>query len=171
MQDNKLLKISASALFAVFAAICGILEGMLPLHLLIPIPGVKLGIANIFIIFAFKIIGASYALAISVARTALVFIFTGNSMGLILSLFGATMSYISLCIMIKFHGKAFTYIGISALSAVFHGIGQLAGAYIFIGGSVTYYLPVMLIACTITGIFTGTLMNISENKISSRFKV
>lgn len=171
LQVNKLSKISISALFTVFAAICGILEGMLPLQLIIPVPGVKLGIANIFIVFAFKCLGAPFALAVSLARSFLVFIFTGNTMAFALSISGALFSFVSLYFMMKLQNKVFSYIGVSSVCAVFHGAGQIALAYIIIGSAVLYYLPVLLSVCALTGVFTGALMNASEKKVLSTFKV
>lgn len=171
MLDNKLNKISISALFTVFAAVCGILEGMLPLQLIIPIPGVKLGIANIFVVFAFKCLGASYAFLISLARALIIFLFTGNAMAFALSVSGALLSFVSLCFMMMLHNKVFTYIGVSSVGAMFHGAGQIAFAYVIIGKSVLYYLPVLLCACALTGVFTGSLMNVSEKKVLSIFKV
>ena len=171
MQDKTLRRIAISAVFTVFATICGILEGMLPLQLVVPVPGVKLGIANIFIVFAFKKLGAPYAFAVSIARALLVYLFTGNGIALMLSTGGALLSFAALFFMMKLHGKLFTFIGVSAVSAVFHGAGQLAAAYAVIGDAVLYYLPILLIACALTGIFTGTLMNLSEKKVLSYIKV
>jgi len=167
LQDRILKRMSISALFTVFAAICGILEGFLPLQFILPVPGVKLGIANIFVVFAYRYLGARWALSVTIARTLIVFIFSGNSISFMLSLFGAVMSFVSLAFMMRFYNKTFSYIGISAVSAVFHGAGQLVCAYIIIGKAIIYYLPIMLIACALTGVFTGTLMNISDRKVST----
>lgn len=162
MRDKKIKKLAVAGLFTVFAAICGILEGFLPLQLIIPVPGVKLGIANIFIVFAFCYLGKGYALSVSLARVFIVFIFSGNYISLVLSLSGALFSYLALFLIIRLHNKVFSFIGISSVCSFLHGFGQLCMAYIIVGRTVMYYLPIMLIACVITGIFTGTVMNLTD---------
>ena len=162
MQVKKnIKKITISALFAAFAVIVGIAESMLNLNIPIFLPGVKLGIANIFIILAYKLLGAKYAFCISITRVLMVYLFTGNTIGLVLSLLGAIFSFLALIISMKYYNKCFTFISISSISALLHATGQIIAAYIFVGFGVTYYLPVLLFACMFTGIFTGILINIS----------
>ena len=172
--DIRNRKIALSAVFAVIAAICGILEGMLSLSFIIPLPGVRLGIVNIFIMFSAVILGVKYAFLTSFARMLLVFAFTGNVFSLAMSFFGGILSLSVICFMLKTYDKIFSFIGISAVSALFHGIGQMLCAFILIGDAVIYYMPIMLICCTATGIFTGTLMNISYSSvknIASKLKI
>ncbi len=157
-------KISVIALFSVVAALCGILEGFLPLQFIIPIPGVKLGISNIIIILVAYLYGINTAFAVTVIRLITVFIFSGNPVSLCISACGGFMSFLALVILIKQYGKIFTFIGVSSVCAAFHGVGQLICAYFFVGNAMLYYLPFLIGACTLTGVFTGTVLNIIVKK-------
>lgn len=166
MRDD-LKKLTTCAFFAVFAAITGIIEGMLPLNFLIPVPGVKLGIANIFVVFAFLFYGRAFAFSVSLLRMLIVFVFSGNAVSLAMSLGGGIASFLALCFIMKFYEKYLSFIGVSAFTATFHGVGQLAFAYFVVGKAMLFYLPILLACCAVTGVFTGTLMNISKNKVSA----
>ena len=157
-------KISIIALYSVIAALCGILEGFLPLQFIIPVPGVKLGISNIIIILAAYLYGIKVAFSVTLIRIFTVFLFSGNPISLCMSLCGGLISFLALIVLIKLHGKVFSFVGISSVCAALHGAGQMICAYIFVGNAVLYYLPFLITACTLTGIFTGTVMNIIENK-------
>ena len=164
-------KLTLSAVFTVMAVVTALLEGFLPLQFIISIPGVKLGIANVFTVIAFSALGIKYSISVAVLRVIIVFLFTGNPVSLAMSMSGTIFSFIITAIMIKFVYVAFTYISVSALSAVFHGIGQFVCAYLFIGKGVFYYLPVLCFGCALTGIFTGTLMNITIPKVKKYFNI
>lgn len=163
---DKLKKITVCAVFSALAAVTGILESFLPLRFIFPIPGVKLGIANIFIVFAYLFYGMPSAFAVCISRILIVFLFSGSAVSLFMSLGGGLFSFLSLCAMMKFYEKYFSFVGVSAVTAVFHGLGQIVCAYFIVGSAVMFYLPILLLACAATGIFTGTLMNISKNKLA-----
>lgn len=170
LQDNNTTsKLALCSVFTVMAAVTGILESFLPLEFIISIPGVKLGIANIFTVMAFSVLGIKYAVSVAILRVILVFLFTGNPVSLAMSMSGAIFAFVITAIMIKFVYVLYTYISVSALSAVFHGIGQFLCAYFFVGRSVFYYLPALCFGCALTGIFTGTLMNITTPKVKKYF--
>lgn len=163
---NKIAVIAEVSLFSVLAAILGLVESILPLQLIIPVPGVKLGIANVIIVIAIFKSGAASAFAVVILRTLLAFIFSGNPVSFLISLSGGLLSFICLLVMIKLYNNTFTFIGISSSCAVCHGIGQLTAAYFTVGEAVLYYLPVLCFFCSLTGIFTGTLLNILIHKMT-----
>ncbi len=158
--NNKTVrKYAVCALFAASGAIVGILEGFLPLSFVLPIPGVRLGLANVFIMWAYALYGAPWALAVSCTRMLIVFLFTGNVTAFVLSFIGGMCAFLSLMVSMRFRERFCTMIGISALSSAFHGIGQIMGASCFVGQAVFYYLPILCAVSSLTGIFTGALMN------------
>ena len=158
--DSMQKKIAAAALFAVLAAVAGLIEGMLPLSLVLPLPGVKLGLANVFITAAFVLLGAKYAAWVMLGRVLVVFLFAGNPYAFVLSLVGGCCSFAGLMIAVPHVGKRVSYIGVSALSAAFHGIGQIVAATVFVGRPALSYLPVLGLACTGMGVLCGVLMNL-----------
>ena len=160
-------KIAVCAVLAVFAAVTGILEGMLPLNFVLPVPGVRLGLANVFVMGAYLLYGAGYAAAVSLARMTLIFLFTGNATALFLSFSGGCFAFAGLCLMMRFYEKNCTMIGVSSVSSALHGAGQLAAAYWVVGAPVIWYLPPLCALSALTGIFTGTLMNRIAARLSA----
>ena len=154
-----------AALFSAVAAVVGLLENLLPLEWLLPLPGVKLGTANIVVAAAYSLLGPFYALGVMLCRTLLVFFFSGNPVSFALSLGGSLLSFAGLCIGMRQKGKKLSYIGVSALSAACHGLGQLTAASLFTGISVFSYLPLLGAACTVTGALCGILMNLFLDRI------
>ena len=132
----------------------------MPLSLLIPIPGVKLGLANLFIMCAYLILGAKAAFAVMIVRLALVFLFSGHAISFVLSLGGGLVAFLGLIFIARSYRRGnCSCIGVSAFTAVGHGIGQLAAAYLIIGVPIVYYLPILCPGCILTGICTGALLN------------
>ncbi len=150
---------SLCALFAVMAAITGILEGMLPLEVLLPLPGVRLGLANVFVMVAFLVYGVGYGFAVMLARTLLVFLCTGNLTALVLSLAGGTLSLAGLWLAKPLYGRFCSAIGLSALSAFLHSAGQWLAACLLMRVLLTWYLPILCAASVLTGTLTGLLLD------------
>ena len=153
-------KVTVCAIFTVFAAIVGLLEGFLPLGFVIPVPGVKLGLANIFVVLAYSVYGPMYACGVSLLRVVIVFLFSGNPVSFLLSASGAAASFVGLLIAMRGAGKLFSYVGVSVICAFLHGAAQLAAAVLLVGTPCLYYMPVLCFFCSIAGIITGTLMNV-----------
>jgi len=170
LRDRSLKKIAVCGVFVALSAVTGLLESFLPLELIIPLPGVKLGIANIFITASYYILGPVYAFATALLRVLIVFLFSGNTVSFALSLSGAALSFIALVMTMRTYGKVFSFIGISVFSAVFHGMGQMITATLLIGSPVLYYIPVLGLACAVTGALTGMLMNIIILHINAYLK-
>ncbi len=155
MQNRKKIRrmTTLSLLFAL-AMIFSFVESRLPTF--IPIPGVKLGLCNVVIIFTLLSLGAPSAIAVSLLRVLLSSILFGNMAAFFYSLAGAILS-LGAMILLK-HLRFFSAIGISVLGGVMHNIGQLLMAWILLGtAGVMYYLPVLVIAGTVAGALIGLL--------------
>ena len=123
------------------------------------IPGIKLGLANIMILITLYELGVGEAAFISIARVIVIGLSRGTifSIGFLMSLTGAALS---LGIMILFYTliKKFSIIGVSVLGALFHVIGQIIIAMIFLGSAyVLFYLPIIALSAIITGVFVGVV--------------
>lgn len=135
-----------------------VVEGMLPLPF--PIPGVKLGLANIVTLIALHFYGAREGLAVALARVLLGSLVSGAflSPGFFMSLSGAIASTLVMAVFLRCTA-CFSVIGISMAGAVGHNMGQLLMASLLLQNtSVVYYLPVLLIAGIPTGLFTGRIL-------------
>ena len=145
------------ALCAVLAALAlglSTLEGLFPLSLIVPLPGVKLGLANIVTVFALYQLGAGAALAILLTRCLLGGLFAGNVSAMLFSLLGGVTAMLVMIGLSRF--RHLSIYGVSIGGAAAHNCGQVAAACLTLGsGAPLYYLPVLLGASLLTGAVTG----------------
>lgn len=150
MKTNRLIK---DALLTTIALIIFVIETQIPN--LVPIPGVKLGLANIVTVYAMFALGPVDALCILLCRITLGSIFAGQMMSFFYSLSGGLMCYLAMLVLRKVFSEKQIWI-CSVIGAVFHNIGQIIIAIIVSGTIyIMSYLPVLLISGIITGCFTG----------------
>lgn len=136
------------------ALILHIIERMIPVP--VPVPGIKLGLANAVSLMAIVFFGAKEALIVVVLRTFLGSVFGGGFSAFIYSLIGGFISTLAMAIMYKRFRSIFSLPAISVVGAVFHNIGQLAVAsLIVLNARLFYYLPVLMISAVVTGLFIG----------------
>ena len=134
--------------------IIAIVESFIPS---VGIPGIKLGLANIMILVTLYELGIKEAIIVNLARVFLASLLRGTifTMGFFMSLTGAVFSLI---VMIIFYLviKKFSIIGVSVIGAIFHVVGQILIAILYLGtGYVVFYLPFIGLAAIITGVFVG----------------
>ena len=121
----------------------------------IPIPGVKLGLANIVTVYAVFVLGPWDALAILVVRVFLGAVFSGQMMTLFYSLGGGLLCWAVLVLLRRLFTKNQIWL-CSPVSAIFHTLGQLLVAAALMGTWVVMaYLPYLVIAGAVSGLFTG----------------
>ena len=145
------------ALCAVLTALAlglSTLENLFPVTLLIPLPGVKLGLANIVTVFALYQLGALPALAILTARCLLGSLFAGNASAMLFSLLGGLTAMLVMILLRRL--KGLSIYGVSIGGAAGHNLGQMATALITLGNTaVLGYLPFLLGISLLTGTLTG----------------
>lgn len=151
------IKTKDIALCAVLTALAlglSVMENLIPVTAAIPIPGVKLGLANIVTVFALYELGAAPAVCILIARCLLGSLFAGNFSALLYSLLGGVTAMLVM-IALK-HCRRLSIYGVSIGGAAGHNVGQIAAAIIALGDTaVVGYLPVLLGVALITGTLTG----------------
>ena len=149
-------QLTLCALLTAMALALSYLENLFPLSLAIPIPGVKLGLANIVTVFALYAMGPGQALLILLARCFLGALFAGNMNALVFSLLGALSAMGAMVLLSRLRGLSIY--GVSAGGAAAHNCGQIAAAMLTLGSSAPlYYLPVLLGVSLFTGGLTGFL--------------
>ena len=132
------------------------LENFFPLSLAIPLPGIKLGLANIVTVFALYALGPGQAVLILTARCLLGAMFAGNMNALIFSLLGG-FTAMAVMILLTRLGRLSVY-GVSVGGAAAHNCGQVAAAVLTLGNTAPlYYLPVLLVVSLFTGALTGLI--------------
>lgn len=156
MDINRTRKLTHMAMLLALTVVLSIFEGMLPSF--VPIPGVKIGLANIAVMYSLFFYGKKEAVLLNVAKAALGFATRGAIAGA-LSLCGGLLSIAVIIGLRVIFKHKISYILLSVFGAVFHNIGQLAAVYfIFDNYDLFYYLPILIISGVIMGILTGILL-------------
>jgi len=160
MKSSRVKRLAASAVLLTLALIFSYIESLIPV--LLPIPGLKLGLANIVIMFVFYQIGKFDCAVISLSRVILISALFGNVTAFAFSFMGAVLSYLTLLVSKSLHDKKrITFIGVSVLCAAAHNTGQmLAAVLMFKSIAVISYMPWLLLLSVPTGIFNGLIMNL-----------
>lgn len=122
---------------------------------ILPIPGVKPGLANIITVYAVYKFSASEAVMMLTSRVVLGAIFTTNLSALIYSASGAAFCLIGMLLVRRIIPQRFIWL-CSIIGAIFHNTGQIAAALLVTGTwAVLAYYPILIVAGTIAGLFTG----------------
>lgn len=163
---EKTRRLTTNAIMLSLALILAIVERWIPLELIVPVPGLKLGLANIVSLFALVRLRKSDALAILVMRCLIVGTFTGLT-AFLFSITGGLLALAVMAMLVPFEGKAFSLIGISLAGAAAHNIGQIAVAVALLGEWRLFfmYLPALLL----TSIGTGSLTGIAAMPLIQRY--
>ena len=147
------------ALCAVLTALAlglSTLENLFPVSLVVPLPGVKLGLANIVTVFALYVLGPAQAVLILLARCLLGAVFAGNMNALLFSLMGGFASMGVMILLSRLRGLS--VYGVSIGGAAAHNCGQIAAAVLSLGNTAPlYYLPILLGVSLLTGALTGLM--------------
>lgn len=159
-------KLSQCGLLVALALVLSLIERLIPLQLIVPIAGIKLGLANIVILFALIMLDIKQTAVIFICRIVLSSIFAGSFTGFLFSFLGGLLSIIIMYILLKWEGKLFSFYGISIAGAAAHNIGQVIAA-IFVLNSVyiVAYLPMLLICSFPLGFITGYTAKIVINHL------
>ena len=146
--------ITTCAVLAALALALSYMESFFPLGLLIPLPGVKLGLANIVTLYALYALGAPSAVCILLVRCLLGALFAGNASALIYSLLGG-LGAMAVMIVLRRVPKLSVY-GVSLGGAAAHNCGQIAAAVLTLGSAAPVaYLPFLLLVALFSGSLTG----------------
>jgi len=136
------------AMLVALAMIFSYVESLIPINF--GVPGMKLGVANLVTVTGLYFLKTPEVLAVSVLRVLLTGFIFGNGMSIIYSLAGAVVSLLAK----KMDG--ISIVGVSITGGVFHNIGQILVAMSVVENlKLIYYLPVLLVAGTVTGFVIG----------------
>lgn len=149
----KTKRLTLLAMYTTVALTIFVAESAIPP--LLPIPGVKLGLANIITLWLLLCSDWKDALCVLVMRIILGSIFAGQMVSFAYSLAGGLLCLVAMVFFNRILGKK-QIVVISILGALFHNIGQLLMAFLILQSiGIVSYLPVLLISGVVTGAFTG----------------
>ncbi len=148
----KTKKIAMLGLCIALAMIMSYIEVLVPLSF--AVPGIKMGLANIVIIFVLYKFTVKEAALVSIIRVILVSLLFSNAMAMAYSVAGAVLSLGAMFLLKK--TDKFSVTGVSVVGGVMHNAGQIVMAMILLGTKqIALYLPVLIITGTATGVVIG----------------
>lgn len=154
--NNTVKSIIVNGVLVSLALILSYIERLFPIGLIIPIPGIKLGLANVVTMFALFYLGVKSAIIISILRCVISSMLFGGIYSFLFSFSGALTSLFVMWILIKGYNKYFSIFGISIGGAAAHNIGQIIIASVILRSTaVLPYLSLLLLSAVITGTLTG----------------
>lgn len=166
MKNSVARRVATYGMLIALAFIFSFVETLIPIPIPVPVPGIKLGLANIVVLVALYSLGIKEAFVISCVRIILMGFTFGNMFSILYSLSGGILSWIIMSIMKK--TKAFSVIGVSIAGGITHNLGQIiVAAIVFETAGMVTYIPVLLVAGTITGLLTG-MLGVSLLKIHAK---
>ena len=157
----KTKKVAMLGLTIALAMIMSYIEALVPLSF--AVPGIKMGLAIIVIIFVLYKIGTKEAILVSLIRVILVSLLFSNVMAMAYSIAGAVLS-LSVMWVLKKTDK-FSFVGVSIAGGIMHNVGQIIMAVILLGTEqIALYLPVLIITGTATGVVIGIVSGLVINR-------
>lgn len=139
-------------LLIALALVLSYIEAQIPAF--VAISGIKVGLANIVVVFALYKFGLKEALLISVFRVVLSALMFGSVMSLAYSAAGAFLSLLGMVILKKLN--LFSCVAVSVVGGVLHNLGQILMACLVLETNVVvYYLPFLILSGTIAGVVVG----------------
>jgi heptaprenyl diphosphate synthase len=149
------------------AMILSFVESQIPA--LVAVPGIKVGLPNLVIVFMLYRIGFKEAVTVSLIRIVLVSILFGNIQTMTFSIAGAALSLLGMLLLKKLNW--FSCITVSIVGGILHNVGQIIAACIWTQtAAIAYYLPVLLISGVLAGALIGLISGLLVEK-SKKWKL
>lgn len=165
----KTKKLTLSAILIALALVLSYIERFIPLEMLFPLPGVKLGLANTVTLFSLFMLDIPCTICILIVRCVMGAVFSGSITGLAFSLAGGLLS---MAVMIPAsRAPHLSVFGVSVLGASAHSCGQILIAMLLMGSvQVAAYLPYLIVISVFCGIATagatGSVMRILRKNMN-----
>lgn len=160
---NAAKKTAFLGLCTALALVLAYVESLLP-PLSAAIPGIKMGLPNIVIIFMLYRYGVKEAAVVSFVRVVAVVLLFGNIMGFAYSMAGAVLSLLGMLLLKKL--DFLSVVGVSVAGGVLHNVGQILMAMFLLGtAELGYYLVVLAVTGTVSGVLIGIGGSVMINRI------
>lgn len=160
--------VSTYGVLVALAFIFSYIEAMFPIPM--PVPGMKLGLANVVVVVSLYTMGYKEAFIISLVRILLVGFTFGNMNMLLYSLVGGGLSFFAMAAMKKLN--VLSSVGVSVVGSIFHNIGQIVVAMVLLESSIfLYYIPFLLVSAVVCGVLIGILGRILSERMTKVLKM
>ncbi|MCX7841791.1 MAG: Gx transporter family protein [Clostridia bacterium] len=151
-------KVALSGILVSMAIILAYVERIFPVGLIVPLPGIKLGLANIITLFALFYMDVKSAFTINILRCFIASMLFGSITSFIFSVSGAVAALAVMALLKAGYGRYFSIIGISIGGSAAHNIAQIFMASLVLKSTAVFaYLTVLLAASLATGLLTAAV--------------
>lgn len=155
-QPKDLRRLTTAALLSALALALSFLEGLLPP---LPVPGARLGLANVTVMFALT--GVSFPCAAAVTAVKALFALFRGGTAFLMSAAGSGFSLLGMAGLRLLFKNRLGCIGLGVAGAVLHNVGQWCVALLLLGDAMWYYGPVLLMAAIPAGVLTGVVLRVT----------
>lgn len=156
-EQSSARKVAYMGMLLAVAITASFLESMVSSFFALP-PGIKLGLANVIVMFTLFTMGWKHAAALNFLRSAFVFI-TRGAVAFLLSFTGGMLSLVVIFLLMRIKRWNISYLILSIVGAIFHNVGQIIMAYFILkNGYVFYYFPILLISAVFMGSLTSVIL-------------
>ncbi len=163
---NKSKTVAFIGVCTALALVLAYIEAIIP-PLVPSIPGIKMGLPNIIIVFLLYRRGPGVAITVSLLRIVLVSLLFGNTMALLYSLAGGTLSLLTMMGLRRL--QCLSTVGVSVAGGVTHNVGQILMAmFLLQTAQLGYYLVVLIVTGTVAGILIGLCGTLLIKRIPHR---
>ena len=160
-------KLTFLSVLSALAIILSFVESLLP-PIWSAVPGIKMGLPNIVIIFLLYKFSIKDAAIVSFIRLLIVVLLFGNFMTFLYSFAGAVLSLLVMWLLK--HINKFSQIGVSIAGAISHNLAQVMVALLLLQTKeIGFYFPILAVSGTVAGIFVG-LSGIMLLKYTAKYK-
>jgi len=167
--SRKIEYVAECAALLTAALALSFLETLIPISALIPIPGFRLGFANLAIIVAFFRLSPLSAIVIAILKSVITGLLFSGVTSIAFSICGSLLSILLLFLTSYILKKRIGFIGTSVLMALAHNVGQLAAAcFLMHSTAVVYYFPALAAASLVCGTVTGIILMFLPDFIYTR---
>lgn len=160
--QNKTSRIALYGMCIALAFILSYIESLIPIQG--AMPGMKLGLTNLVVLFALYFLNGRAAFVINIVRMLLVAATFGNFVSLFYSLAGGMLSFLVMFLLKK--TGSFRIVTVSVAGSVFHNAGQILVAMVLLGTKqVTWYFGVLCVSGVVAGVVIGILAGLVLSKL------
>lgn len=162
-------RLTRCAVLTALALALSVAEGLVPLTILFPLPGLRLGLANLVTVYVLVTMGGGEALLILLARCFLGALLGGNLSSLAFSLTGGLLAFALEWLLMKW--RPLSLFGVCMAGAAAHNTGQILAAMALMRTAAPLvYLPPLLLASVVTGAFTGWVTALLVKRLPGDWK-
>lgn len=160
----KAKRVTFLGIFIALAMILSFVEHQIPA--LVAIPGIKVGLPNIVMVFLLYRVGWKETVIVSIIRIILVSMLFGNMQTMTFSIAGAIFSLVGMFLLKRLNW--FSCVTVSITGSILHNIGQIVAAVFWTGtAQIVFYLPILLVSGTVAGTLIGLLAGMMIKRLQN----